>query len=179
MDAREQDRPAIHVALLPGTDPSLYRWVQIGAEEEGVPCRLVSEAAHDLVTMAYEAARSSRFNIGVAVSPEAVVLHERHMPVEKPVMSLKFTGQADYFCRVMGANAARMVIRKPFRFAGEQPATAARSKPPAPNGLQSALPQAFAARPRPAFAGAPMDDPTQVAELVALIVQKLNERGIR
>ena len=39
MDAREQDRPAIHVALLPGTDLALYRWVQIGAEEEGVACR--------------------------------------------------------------------------------------------------------------------------------------------
>lgn len=177
MDAKEQERPSIHVALLPGTDPSLYRWVQIGAEEEGVPCRLVTETAYDLVTMAYEAACSSRFNIGVAVSPEAVVLHERHMPVEKPVMSLKFSGTADYFCRVMGANAARMVIRKPFRFADEEPAP--HSKPqPARSTLPQ--PQAYAAaQPRPAFAGAPIDDPAQVAALVALIVQKLNERGIR
>jgi len=177
MEAKEQERPSIHVVLLPGTDPSLYRWVQIGAEEEGVPCRLVSETAYDLVTMAYEAARSSRFNIGVAVSPEAVVLHERHMPVEKPVMSLKFTGQADYFCRVMGANAARMVIRKPFRFADEQPAPA--TKPKAPVTLPQ--PQVYAAaQPQPAYAGgAPVDDPAQVATLVALIVQKLNERGIR
>jgi len=178
MDAREQDRPAIHVALLPGTDPSLYRWVQIGAEEEGVPCRLVSETAYDLVTMAYEAARSSRFNIGVAVSSEAVVLHERHMPVEKPVMSLKFTGQASYFCRVMGANAARMVIRKPFRFADEQSAPQSKPKPPAQVTLPQ--PQDFAAaQPQPAYVGAPADDPAQVATLVALIVQKLNERGIR
>ncbi len=175
MDAKEQERPAIHVALLPGTDPSLYRRVQIGAEEEGVPCRLVTEAAHDLVTMAYEASRSSRFNIGVAVSVEMVVLHERHMPVGKPVMSLKFSGPADYFCRVMGANAARMVIRKPFRFADEEPVP--QSKP-----ARSTLPQPqpyAAAQPRSAFASAPMDDPAQVATLVALIVQKLNERGIR
>ncbi len=175
MDAKEQERPSIHVVLLPGTDPSLYRWVQIGAEEEGVPCRLVSETAYDLVTMAYEAACSSRFNIGVAVSPEAVVLHERHMPVEKPVMSLKFSGTADYFCRVMGANAARMVIRKPFRFADEKPV-------PQSQSARHTLPQPpsfVAAPPQPAFAGAPMDDPAQVAALVALIVQKLNERGIR
>jgi hypothetical protein len=177
MDAREQDRPAIHVALLPGTDPALYRWIQIGAEEEGVPCRLVTETAYDLVTMAYEAARSSRFNIGVAVSAEAVVLHERHMPVEKPVMSLRFTGQADYFCRVMGANAARMVVRKPFRFADE--ATAPQSKA---KTTRNTLPQPqtyVAAHPQAAFAGAPVDDPVKVAALVALIVQKLNERGIR
>ena len=175
MDAREQDRPAIHVALLPGTDLALYRWVQIGAEEEGVPCRLVTETAYDLVTMAYEAARSSRFNIGVAVSPEVVVLHERHMPVGKPVMSLKVSGPADYFCRVMGANAARMVIRKPFRFADEEPSP--RSQPARGTLPQ---PQAYAAaQPRPAVAGAPIDDPAQVAALVALIVQKLNERGIR
>ena len=177
MDAKEQERPSIHVALLPGTDPALYRWVQIGAEEEGVPCRLVTETAYDLVTMAYEAAHSSRFNIGVAVAAEAVVLHERHMPVEKPVMSLKFTGTADYFCRVMGANAARMVIRKPFRFTDEEPAPQSK-----PKSARSSLPQPqayTAAHPQLALAGAPMDDPVQVAALVALIVQKLNERGIR
>lgn len=177
MDAKEQERPSIHVALLPGTDPALYRWVQIGAEEEGVPCRLVTETAYDLATMAYEAARSSRFNIGVAISAEEVVLHERHMPVGKPVMSLKFTGTADYFCRVMGANAARMVIRKPFRFIDEET--------PPQNQTKLALgalpqPEAYAAaRPQSTYSGVSIEDQTQVAALVALIVQKLNERGIR
>ncbi|MCA9961466.1 MAG: glycerol dehydratase reactivase beta/small subunit family protein [Chloroflexota bacterium] len=177
MDVKEQERPSIHVALMPGADPALYRWVQIGAEEEGVPCRLITAAVHDLVTLAYEAARSSRFNIGVAVSEETVVLHERHMPLEKPVMSLKFTGRADYYCRVMGANAARMVVRKPFRFADEETALSEKPQPPRPN---TTLPQAYAvARQKPALANVPMDDPEQVAALVALIVQKLNERGIR
>jgi hypothetical protein len=151
--------------------------VQIGAEEEGVPCRLVTETAYDLATMAYEAARSSRFNIGVAISAEEVVLHERHMPVGKPVMSLKFTGQADYFCRVMGANAARMVIRKPFRFIDEEtpPQSKARTKPvhfATAGGLRRSPPPGH-------LCGAPIEDQAQVAALVALIVQKLNERGIR
>ncbi len=108
-----QERPCIHVAFL-GDDDSLYRWVQIGAEEEGVPCKLVEEQADDLVALAYAASKSSRFNIGLGVSDSEVVLHEMHMPPEKPVLSFKFSGKADYFCRLMGANAARMIIRKPL-----------------------------------------------------------------
>ncbi len=93
--------------------------MQIGAEEEGVPCQLVSEQANDLVALAYAASKSSRFNIGVGVSDTEVVLHEMHMPPEQPVLAFKFSGKADYFCRLMGANAARMIIRKPFRFDDE------------------------------------------------------------
>ena len=78
MEAME--RPCIHVSLLADTDPSLYRWVEIGAEEEGVPTRQVSCETGDLVSLAYQAAQSSRLNIGVGISAQAVALHERHMP---------------------------------------------------------------------------------------------------
>ena len=168
-----QERPCIHVSLGAGTEAALYRWVQIGAEEEGVPCQLVEEEGADLVALAYAAAQSSRFNIGVAVGEAQVVLHEMHMPPAQPVLVFNFSDQPDYFCRLMGSNAARMIVRKPFRFEDE----------PAPfdNGDEEKLvviEAASLAAPEPPTADlAP--DPVEIAHLVALVVRKLQERGIR
>jgi hypothetical protein len=173
-----QERPCIHVTLFPGTDDSLFRWVQIGAEEEGVPCQLVEEQADDLIALAYAASQSSRFNIGVGVSNSEVVLHEMHMPPEQPVIAFKFSGQATYFCRLMGANAARMIVRKPLRFDDEpspftdesdtQAAVPAYTPPPenVQVVVETAVPNLTV-------------DPAQVAKIVAAVVRKLQERGIQ
>ena len=177
----DQERPCIHVTLLPGTDPSLYRWVQIGAEEEGVPCKLVTEEAPDLVALAYAAAQSSHFNIGVAVSGAQTVLHEVHMPPQFPVLAFEYADQAGYFCRLMGSNAARMIVRKPLRFTDE-PAPFNDSR----NGSAGADAVAYA--PTTVPADAPelglnssnlIADPAEIARLVSVIVRKLEERGIR
>ena len=171
----EQQRPCIHVSLFPGTDDSLYRWVQIGSEEEGVPCRQASEEADDLVALAFAAAQSSRFNIGVGVSDTAVVMHETHMPPQEPVLAFEFSDQADYFCRLMGSNAARMIIRKPFRFADE-PAPLDNGEDAPDEVAEEAAPSApQAAAEAPELAV----DAAQIAEIVAMIVQKLQERGVR
>ena len=173
-----QERPCIHVTFLPGADEKLYRWVQIGAEEEGVPCKLVSDQAEDLVALAYAASKSSRFNIGLGVSDSAVVLHEMHMPPEKPVLSFQFSGKADLFCRLMGANAARMIIRKPLRFDDE----------PAPfeneTTVQDADIPAYTP-PSPSISATEKTDslpltvdPAYVAKIVAVVIQKLQERGL-
>lgn len=171
----EQQRPCIHVSLFPGTDDSLYRWVQIGSEEEGVPCRQTSEEAADLVALAFAAAQSSRFNIGVGVSDTAVVLHETHMPPQEPVFSFEFSDQADYFCRLMGSNAARMIIRKPFRF-DDEPA-------PFDNGedaLVEVTEEEVLSAPQSETEAADLTvDTAQIAEIVTMIVQKLQERGVR
>jgi hypothetical protein len=173
-----QERPCIHVAFL-GEDESLYRWVQIGAEEEGVPCKLVREQAVDVVALAYAASQSSRFNIGLGISDTEVVLHEMHMPPEQPVVAFKFSGKADFFCRLMGANAARMIIRKPLRFEDE----------PSPfeneTTVQASEIPAYTPPPSQQVTKTETDtptlsiDPAQVAKIVAVVVQKLQERGLQ
>lgn len=175
-----QERPCIHVTFLPGADESLFRWVQIGAEEEGVPCKLVSEQADNVVGLAYAAAKSSRFNIGIGISTSEVVLHEMHMPPEQPVVAFKFSGKADFFCRLMGANAARMIIRKPLRFADD----------PSPfeneTTVQASEIPAYTPPPSPKATKSKTEtdsptltiDPAQVAKIVAMVVQKLQERGL-
>lgn len=173
-----QERPCIHVTFS-GEDHSLYRWVQIGAEEEGVPCKLVSEQASNLVSLAYAAAKSSRFNIGIAISESEVVLHEMHMPSDQPVLTFKFSGKADFFCRLMGANAARMIIRKPLRFE-DDPSPFANETTVQATNVPAYRPPSFQKEPKsetnlPALT----IDPAQVAKIVAVVVQKLQERGLQ
>lgn len=120
------ESPAIHVVLAPGVDPRFFRWVEVGAEEEGVPCRLAQASAQDLVAAAYEAAQASRLGVGVGVGADRVLLHEAHMPVEQPVWAWPSNGAPAEVCRMAGCNAGRFVKRMPLRLeaaaAGEPPA---------------------------------------------------------
>ena len=122
------DRPAIHVSLAPEADESLYKWISVGAEEEGIPCRLMPadeiedqiddeiNDETDATALAHAAARSSRLDVGVGVGSGQVAVHERHMPAEQPVVATKVEeDHAVHACRIAGSNAARLVIGMPLR----------------------------------------------------------------
>jgi hypothetical protein len=111
-----QESPAIHVTLAAGVDPIAYQWVEIGAEEEGVPCRKVAGPADDLRTAASAAAQASRISVGVAVGPQRVLVHEAHMPVNRPIWELDYQRDLREACRLAGCNAGRVVKRMPLRF---------------------------------------------------------------
>jgi hypothetical protein len=162
-----QDRPCIHVCFVGGVDEGLYRWVEIGAEEEGVPTRKIAAEAVEPVPAAYEAAQSSRFEIGVSVAPGKVVLHERHMAVTQPVLSFDTGTDPRPLCRLMGSNAARMVVHLPFRF-GVQEDTADM----APRRRTHRSSHALSATTQP------MDGPIDVKTLATIIARILKERGI-
>lgn len=167
-----QERPSIHVTLLTGVDAGAYRWVRIGAEEEGVPCRQIASAGNDVVANAFAAAQSSRFNVGVAVSPHRVVLHESHMPPAQPVLTFDDADDLAQLARLMGCNAARMIIRKPFRFAEDIEEVVETAVPPPP-------PPPIA-KPAPPAVDNEFDlDPAQLKALVTVVVRKLLERGVQ
>ncbi|HEU4481408.1 MAG TPA: glycerol dehydratase reactivase beta/small subunit family protein [Actinomycetota bacterium] len=113
------DRPVILVSLAREVDEDLYKWVAVGAEEEGIPCRLApAEEADDsdVAALAYEAAQNSRLGVGVGVVPDRVAVHERHMPAAQPVLAPELEeDHAERVCRSAGSNAARLVIRAPLR----------------------------------------------------------------
>lgn len=171
MSRTERERPCIHVALLPDADADLYRWVEIGAEEEGVPCRRVEAAEPDLAAAAYAAARSSRFDVGVAVSADSVALHEAHVPPSRPVLVFGFRQEQQQVCRLMGCNAARMIIRKPFRFEEEieeEENTAVLPPPPPQHAAPSPTPAAAAATP----------DAQELKTIITSVIRILQERGL-
>jgi hypothetical protein len=114
------DRPAIHVSLAPEVDESLYKWIAVGAEEEGIPCRLETtdemSVETDVASLAHAAAQNSRLDVGVGLVSGQVAVHERHMPAERPVIVSEVEeDHARQVCRSAGANAARLVIGTPLR----------------------------------------------------------------
>lgn len=111
-----QECPAIFVSVAEIPDEQLYRWVETGAEEEGVPCRKVPADGADPVMLAYSAAQGSRLGVGVGVAGGRVALHEVHMPAGKPVLILDATDGFARVCRLAGSNAGRLVKRMPLRF---------------------------------------------------------------
>ena len=172
MAQAEQDRPCIHVCLLDGVEDDLYRWVEIGAEEEGVPTRKVAVEANESLPAAYEAAQGSRFEIGVSVAPGRVTLHERHMPITQPVLSFDTGADPRPVCRLMGSNAARMVVHLPLRFGGEDEVPASMAKPHRRSAVQGPAQSAPATEP---FIGLSDSDVKTVAQVIARI---LRERGV-
>jgi len=164
MNAAERERPCVHVCLIGGAEEDLYRWVEIGAEEEGVPTRQVAVQVTEPTAAAFDAAQSSRFDVGVSVAPDRVTLHERHMPATQPVLVFDAGADLRSLCRLMGGNAARMVVRLPFRFVGDDAAPPPTT--PDPSGM---------ARPK----GSELDESnSDVATIARIVVRILRERGI-
>lgn len=189
------DRPAIHVSVAGGLAENLFDWVAIGAEEEGVPCRRVVLSQVEPVAGAYEAAMSSRFGVGVGIAPGMIVVHELHMPVEKPVLTFKASEKLHegrgvipvhdasapgdlqdnfkHYCRLAGSNAARLIIRLPLRFEIEpEPPIASPKRAPQPR-TPAAVPEQspLASEPFSEF------DPALVKAIARVIVRLMKERG--
>ena len=138
------ESPAIHVVLGPGVDPRLFRWVEVGAEEEGVPCRLAPAGVQGLVAAAYDAAQASRLGVGVGVGADKVLLHEAHMPAGQPVWEWRSDGTPAEVCRMAGSNAGRFVKRMPLRLEAVAPPSGGPPAPIQPGKASGALVQAIA-----------------------------------
>lgn len=196
MSDPNRERPCIHIGLAAGADAALaralVRALEVGAEEEGVPCRLMATNAHGAVAVAHEAAFSSRFGIGLGLDRDEIVLHEMHMPAEQPVLRFGLGARAVAACRAMGANAARLLVHRPLHI-GPLPETVADAATAVVGS--SARPSIVA--PQPVAPGAPAGDiasaapaqgraggetniePAALARVVAAVVERLRERGIR
>jgi hypothetical protein len=178
------ESPAIHVAVLPDVDSAAFRWIRVGAEEEGIPCREVpvpfrqeAPAQADPVAAAYAAAQESRLGVGVAVGRGRVTLHEAHMPAERPVWELPLGADLRPACRLVGCNAGRMVKRMPLRFEQENtPAVDAETQLGARGGVSGGVPSEIAA---PDPVGPEVQaDAAYLAAVVVGIVRALQGRGV-
>jgi hypothetical protein len=108
----ERVRPAVVVRYLPGgAHRASLREVTAGLEEEGVPWRLEECGRGTAVELAFGAARASTLGVGLGVDAEgAVSVHHAKLPAARPVA----TGAAER-ARVLGHNAARLVVGIPFK----------------------------------------------------------------
>ena len=134
-----RSQPAIHVALLADAERGLERFVAFGAEEEGVPTRVVAAEAQGVVAAAYAAARSSSFGVGLGLGEGRIALHEGHMPPERPVIVAALGDKGLSIARRLGGNAARLVVGLPLRLSEEgEPAVSAETKPEGPSAAEVA-----------------------------------------
>jgi len=161
-----RERPAIHVCQVAAAPADLDRWVEIGAEEEGVPTRSITLVQTDVVAAAYAAAQSSRIDVGVGVGVDRVVLHESHMPPHQPVLTFDLGADPRRVCRRIGSNAARLVARLPLRLEDEPDEQPAFETPRYRNGKEN-IPVGEAAP-----AATDDDSARRIAEIVAAIVKK-------
>ena len=86
----------------------------LGIEEEGIPYEVLECEENDAIKLGYSASLDSIIGVGVGVSKENIVLHYNRLQEDCPVYTIK-TKNSKETLRALGANAARLVIRMPFK----------------------------------------------------------------
>lgn len=99
----------------PSADQSL-KFIQLGLEEEGIPCAVKHVEGNSAHELAAEAAKASSLGVGVGlieISKEAA-LHHRDLPNEKKLIEIKEDIFNSGTLRRLGANSARFVKGTPL-----------------------------------------------------------------
>lgn len=183
------ERPAILISRAPDVDEQLLRWVMVGAEEEGVPCRVVEGSGQDAVTLAYSAAQGSHVNVGVGLAHGKIALQEAHMPATQAVMIFPLDRQAQGMARLVGCNAGRLVKRMPLRFLETQeravvlpiqtPSSSEPNRTAPVSELRSSDPEIRSSViPKSALAGLMLDGELDSGWLNSIIEGVLKQRGL-
>ncbi len=87
--------------------------VLLGIEEEGIPYDVQAEYCSSVLELAHNASLNSRLGVGVGISKEGVVLQHEKLDRAAPLFKIKLY-QTELF-RKIGANAARLVKKMPFK----------------------------------------------------------------
>lgn len=87
--------------------------VLLGIEEEGIPYDVQEVHESDVLELAYRASLDSRLGVGVGISKEGIALQYEKLKKAAPLFKIKLY-QKELF-RSIGANAARLVKKMPFK----------------------------------------------------------------
>lgn len=107
-------RPAINIYYDGQMNKRDFEAILHGIEEEGIPYELKPGEPKDILKLSHEASLASKLGVGVGISGNEAVLHFEKLDELSPLfrMSIK-DGKAAL--RALGANAARLVKRMPFK----------------------------------------------------------------
>jgi hypothetical protein len=116
LEGGQPDKPAILV--LSCGSGRVETEVLAGIEEEGVPSLLERTGGHDDArTLAELAAGRSSLSVGVGIDADGAVCVQ-HQQLPEPASGLFSPGAAEpAFARILGHNAARIVVGIPLRTA--------------------------------------------------------------
>jgi hypothetical protein len=90
-----------------------FTGVLLGIEEEGIPYDIQEVHESSVIELAHKASLDSRLGVGVGISKEGIVLHYEKLDKAAPLFKIKLY-QKELF-RSIGANAARLVKKMPFK----------------------------------------------------------------
>ena len=115
----ELERPTIKVFVKSdhGRKETLRQLV-FGIEEEGIPCEVSEEAFPNAVSLAFQASQQSKLNVGLGLDRDTLVLHFNKLKENEPLFQIS-ARSPEWDVRAIGANAARLVKRIPFKPLGE------------------------------------------------------------
>ncbi len=114
MPAANPMKPDICVKCSQNYSQEVLRTVLLGMEEEGIPYHMGEAEQKDATALAWDAAQESRLDVGVGVDDKNVVLGFAKLKPEKPLFSVAVLAGEEKI-RDIGANAARLVKRMPFK----------------------------------------------------------------
>jgi len=106
-------KPSIRVRRAPNAPEGVLRQLQYGMEEEGVPWE-IEVGGETALALAWEAARSSRLEVGIGLDTQAVILHYSKLKQDAPLLHIS-VHSGEEAVRALGANAARLVKKLPLK----------------------------------------------------------------
>lgn len=114
----EAPKPEIFIYYVKNAVPKdVINEVSLGIEEEGLPFQCFSIEAQEPETathLGYKAAEKSRLGVGIGIDSKEVVMHFNKLKEDEPLFKID-VGSDEEKLRAIGANAARIVKRMPFK----------------------------------------------------------------
>ena len=108
---QERIKPTVHVRCAEDAPQEVLRQLQYGME--GIPWEAAAGTGNAL-SLAWEAARSSRLEVGIGLDRQALVLHYSKLEREQPLFRIPADSGMETV-RALGANAARLVKKLPLK----------------------------------------------------------------
>lgn len=93
---------------------SIVTQVLLGIEEEGLPYSLIEQDNNDAVELGYKAAEASHLGVGIGIG-DCISLNYIKLKENEPLFKVAVKGNDEEILRAVGANAARLVKRMPFK----------------------------------------------------------------
>lgn len=86
-----------------------------GIEEEGIPYEIIKSQEKSALKLAYNAALSSRLDVGIGVGADgSIMMHYAKLNENSPLYKFSFRDNKNIL-RMLGSNAARLVKSMPFK----------------------------------------------------------------
>lgn len=85
-----------------------------GIEEEGIPYEILPVNIENAVDSGYKASIESSLGVGIGIDEKIIVLHYNKLNQDSPLFTIKRNSDSIKI-RSLGANAARLVVKMPFK----------------------------------------------------------------